>query len=170
MLSPCGVKCDECKDYRQTCRGCRADKGVVYWAKYVNQTICPIYDCCINQKKFEDCGPCEKLPCHIYYDTQDPATSREEHEVGIRLRVSLLLGTFLICVMLIAFPYSVQAGDSVSYQKLNVSTSGGQRSVHAVYVNLKDPAIKVESALAGGRVGQADQLSSIMRQKEVAAL
>lgn len=90
MLSPCGVKCDECKEYNRTCQGCRAIAGEVFWAQYVNQTICPIYDCCINQKRHADCGKCEKLPCQIYYDTQDPSITLEEHEAGINLRVSLL--------------------------------------------------------------------------------
>lgn len=91
MLSPCGVKCNECKDYQQTCQGCRAIAGKVYWVQYVNQTVCPIYDCSINQKQYTDCGKCQNLPCQIYYDTQDPSTTTEEHEAGIKLRVNLLL-------------------------------------------------------------------------------
>lgn len=92
MLSPCGVNCDECKDLNVTCKGCRFIGGQVYWAQYVNRVNCPIYDCCINQKGYEDCGKCNKLPCQIYYDTQDPSTTSEEHEAGITMRASLLLG------------------------------------------------------------------------------
>ena len=91
MLSPCGVKCNECKDFDQTCQGCRAIEGKVYWAQYVNKTICPIYHCCMTEKHHEHCGQCKNLPCQIYYDTQDPSTTLEEHEAGIKLRVSLLL-------------------------------------------------------------------------------
>lgn len=36
MLSPCGVKCDECKNYNQICKGCRAIEGKVYWALVKN--------------------------------------------------------------------------------------------------------------------------------------
>lgn len=50
-----------------------------------------MYECCINQKQYTDCGQCEKLPCQIYYDLQDPSTTLEEHEAGIKLRVRLLL-------------------------------------------------------------------------------
>lgn len=90
MLSLCGVKCDECKDYKQSCNGCQEIEGKVYWAPYVNKTVCPIYHCCRNEKQHESCGQCSDLPCRIYYDTQDPSTTLEEHEAGIKLRVSLL--------------------------------------------------------------------------------
>ena len=91
VLSPCGVKCNECKDFNQTCQGCRAIEGKVYWVQYVNKTTCPIYHCCMTEKHHEHCGQCKNLPCQIYYDTQDPSTTLAEHEAGIKLRVSLLL-------------------------------------------------------------------------------
>lgn len=90
MLSLCGVKCDECKDFNQSCNGCQAIAGKVYWAPYVNKTVCPIYHCCINEKQHEHCGQCKELPCQIYYDTQDPSVTLDEHEAGIKLRVNLL--------------------------------------------------------------------------------
>ncbi|ABI68672.1 conserved hypothetical protein [Syntrophomonas wolfei subsp. wolfei str. Goettingen G311] len=49
-----------------------------------------MYDCSINEKGFEHCGHCNKLPCQIYYATQDPSTANEEHIDGIKQRVKLL--------------------------------------------------------------------------------
>ncbi|HJA80430.1 MAG TPA: DUF3795 domain-containing protein [Candidatus Mediterraneibacter intestinipullorum] len=31
--------------------------------EYTGENICGIYDCCVNNKKLEHCGKCEKLPC-----------------------------------------------------------------------------------------------------------
>jgi hypothetical protein len=61
--------------------------------EFVGADICPMYDCCINEKGFEHCGYCNKLPCQIYYATQDPSTTNEEHIDGIKQRVKLLKET-----------------------------------------------------------------------------
>ena len=90
VLSPCGVSCDGCKDFGKSCAGCRAISGKVYWAGYVGLDICPMYKCCINEKSYEHCGHCDKLPCGIYYATQDPSTTDEEHIDGINKRVAAL--------------------------------------------------------------------------------
>lgn len=90
MMSPCGVDCSICEFYGDTCAGCREIEGNVYWAQYVGADVCPLYHCCITKKKLEDCGECNALPCHIYYDTQDPSITKEEHEAGIKLRVDNL--------------------------------------------------------------------------------
>ena len=90
MMSPCGVDCSGCQFLNDTCSGCREVEGKVYWAVYVNADICPIYDCSINKKQYSHCGECSELPCHIYYDTQDPETTKEEHEEGVRQRVRIL--------------------------------------------------------------------------------
>ena len=90
MLSPCGVDCTQCSSYRDTCAGCREIKGKVYWAGYVGAEVCPMYGCCINEKKMNHCGECAELPCRLYFDTRDPSVSEEEHEAGIRLRADTL--------------------------------------------------------------------------------
>lgn len=89
-LSPCGVDCEQCKDYLQSCQGCREIAGKVYWAGYMNLTTCPIFECCIIEKTLVHCGACEKLPCKIYYDTKDPAYTDAEHEAGIQERGKIL--------------------------------------------------------------------------------
>lgn len=90
MLSPCGVNCEECGSYRDTCAGCREIGGKVYWAGYVGAEICPMYNCSINERSLNHCGECAELPCRYYYETQDPSTTTEEHEAGIRVRVNIL--------------------------------------------------------------------------------
>jgi len=90
MTSVCGVHCDKCKDFKKTCEGCEQIKGKVYWASYVGADTCPMYDCCVNKKTLAHCGKCSELPCKLYYNTQDPAISNEEHEKGIRERVEIL--------------------------------------------------------------------------------
>lgn len=90
MVTPCGVNCSECVDFKKSCDGCRSISGKIYWAEFIGSDICPIYNCCTNQKGYEHCGHCEKIPCQIYYDTQDPSTTDEEHKEGIIQRVNLL--------------------------------------------------------------------------------
>ena len=90
MMSPCGVNCDECKGFGITCNGCTNIEGRVYWAGFLELEVCPIYGCCVNEKNLSHCGECPELPCRIYYETQDPSTTKEEHEAGIRQRVENL--------------------------------------------------------------------------------
>jgi hypothetical protein len=90
MLSPCGIKCDECKDYENNCNGCRTVLGKVYWTKFTKMNICPIFECVILKNKYKDCGECKKLPCKIYYDTKDPSQTNEEHKNNIKKRIKNL--------------------------------------------------------------------------------
>ena len=61
-----------------------------YWKKGYGKDVCPMYDCCINEKKLPHCGKCDDLPCEIHYSMQDPSTTKEEHEAGMRERVEKL--------------------------------------------------------------------------------
>lgn len=90
MLSPCGCDCQECKEYKQSCAGCREIDGKVFWAGYMDASVCPMYDCSINKKQIEHCGQCGELPCKLFYDTRDPSVSPEEHEAGIISRAANL--------------------------------------------------------------------------------
>lgn len=89
-MTLCGTYCEECDHFQNQCQGCESIQGKVYWAPYVGKEICPIYDCCINQRKLSHCGQCLDLPCHIYYDTQDPSLSKEEHDLGVIQRTNEL--------------------------------------------------------------------------------
>lgn len=90
MISLCGVQCGGCAEYGKTCEGCAAISGKVFWAGYLGLEICPIYNCCVNEKGFEHCGECGELPCPMYFDTKDPSVSDEEHKLGIQRRVAAL--------------------------------------------------------------------------------
>ncbi len=52
-------------------------------------TVCDIYDCCINKKKYAHCGQCEALPCS-YYDQDDPTKSEEENARDYRNQLKML--------------------------------------------------------------------------------
>lgn len=88
----CGIDCRMCDLYQKDCAGCNEIKGCVFWASMFNQTVCPIYDCAVNEKKYKNCGQCEKLPCEIYSEVKDPATTDEEHKARIKERVERLRG------------------------------------------------------------------------------
>ncbi len=90
MLSPCGVDCSSCNNFQESCAGCPQHEGRVFWASFVGGTLCPIYDCAINSKGLSSCAQCSELPCRLYYDTRDPATTVEEHEIGVAQRVARL--------------------------------------------------------------------------------
>lgn len=91
MISVCGVICTDCDFFKNSaCAGCEVIQGKVFWAKEVGVEACPIYDCCTGVKKLAHCGKCPDLPCEIYYDTQDPSLSEEEHISQVRQRVEIL--------------------------------------------------------------------------------
>lgn len=91
MLTACGCDCEDCQEYKDSCAGCAEIKGRVFWAPYVGGEVCPIFSCC-DRKGFENCGECDALPCHIYFDTRDPSMTQEEHEEGVRGQVKRLRG------------------------------------------------------------------------------
>ena len=95
-VSCCGIDCQKCMDALsinfpgQTCAGCNAVEGKVFWAAYLNLDTCPIYSCCRNEKQLAHCGECMELPCQIYFATKDPTLSDEEHQKSIEDRVTVL--------------------------------------------------------------------------------
>lgn len=86
--SPCGAVCAECGLYPSQCAGCRKIKGKVYWLQYIGAEVCPVYDCCVNDKKHENCGSCEKLPCAKF--TKDPTISDEQNEANLKIMTERL--------------------------------------------------------------------------------
>ncbi len=89
MINPCGCDCADCSQFRDTCEGCREITGKVYWAAYVGSDVCPIYSCC-SGNGYDHCGQCGDLPCHIYFDTQDPGMTKEQHEADVKARTARL--------------------------------------------------------------------------------
>lgn len=77
-ISCCGMICSEGEHYPSDCQGCREIKGKVFWLEYTGESCCDIYECCINQRRYEHCGQCEELPCS-YYESDDPTKTKEEN-------------------------------------------------------------------------------------------
>lgn len=88
MISVCGTDCGACDCYKTMCEGCSACEGKVFHSPQG----CAIYECVTNDKKFEHCGACDKLPCSIWTATRDPKFSDEEFEQNISMRVQTLRG------------------------------------------------------------------------------
>lgn len=78
IVSYCGVVCSECVSYPKECKGCQEIKGSVYWLQYTGESVCEIYDCCINKNKLAHCGKCRQLPCDKF-DRSDPTKTPEEN-------------------------------------------------------------------------------------------
>ncbi|MBU1219761.1 DUF3795 domain-containing protein [Myxococcota bacterium] len=90
-LSVCGVDCSECEFFKnQTCAGCNAIKGKVFWTTHLNTDVCPIYSCVSTVKNVDDCGKCGDVPCKIWKDLRDPAWDDQQHAESIRKRLDNL--------------------------------------------------------------------------------
>lgn len=89
-LSSCGMECEKCGCYGTICTGCNACGGRVFHAP--KGRACPIYECCVQKKRFVNCGKCEQLPCSIWRATRDPQLTQEEFETSIKERVKNLEG------------------------------------------------------------------------------
>jgi hypothetical protein len=85
----CGVDCAGCHLYPEQCAGCAAIEGKVYWLAYTGEAACSIYECCVNQKKLQHCGLCDKLPCENY-QRDDPSKSPEENAADHRMQIANL--------------------------------------------------------------------------------
>ena len=93
-LSVCGCDCTVCEYLKKSeCHGCSEIKGEVFWTSYISATICPIYNCVTNRRKFDNCGMCSEIPCKLWRDLKDPNCTDEEHEAGIKERVEILKKT-----------------------------------------------------------------------------
>ena len=87
-LSCCGTNCEKCRFYGNPCKGCNACEGRVFHVP--EGKICPIYECSIETKKYENCAGCKKLPCAIWRNTRDPQFTDEAFEQNIADRVKNL--------------------------------------------------------------------------------
>jgi hypothetical protein len=91
ILSACGLICDECEFFSKTCTGCINVLGSTFWAKEMMPAkVCPMYDCAVNKKGYNNCGSCNELPCKLFQDMRDPKSTEEEHQASIVVRVARL--------------------------------------------------------------------------------
>jgi len=65
LVSPCGIYCHECNEYKNGCAGCGYVKGKPSWGE------CRFYPC-VREKGIEHCGLCAEFPCNYYLSTFDP--------------------------------------------------------------------------------------------------
>lgn len=90
-ISCCGCICSDCVDFiNGKCIGCDKNTGKPYWIDTVEIEQCPFYTCCINDKQYSHCGQCNKMPCKLFYDFNDPAITKEELEKSINDRINIL--------------------------------------------------------------------------------
>ncbi len=90
-LAPvCGLYCGNCEYFGEQCRGCGHEEGKPFWTKIAGMDICPLHDCCVNQKSLEHCGLCDELPCEKFLSLRDPALSDEQFNQSIQTRQSAL--------------------------------------------------------------------------------
>ncbi len=87
-ISVCGLFCEECQFFKETCPGCDEIKGKTFWAQEIMpEKVCPIFNCAVNDNGYETCGKCSELPCNIFNELRDPNISDEEHESSISERI-----------------------------------------------------------------------------------
>ena len=65
-ISCCGQNCSACAHFPHDCVGCNEIEGRVFWLEFVDEVICPIYNCCRNSRELSDCGLCCSHPCARY--------------------------------------------------------------------------------------------------------
>ena len=91
IISACGANCNECRFYKNMCEGCFKVTGQPFWtADIFEDKTCPLFKCCVNEKKLIHCGKCSDLPCNLFYEMKDPEMSDEEHKKSVINRVDAL--------------------------------------------------------------------------------
>jgi hypothetical protein len=91
MLNVCGADCSECPQQKsgECTDTCGNLKGKVFWTKYFNVEVCPIYKCA-EEKHFANCGFCEKIPCEMWFSLKDPSLTDEQHRARLNEKILLL--------------------------------------------------------------------------------
>ena len=86
----CGIYCGNCGLLGEQCEGCGYVDGKPFWTTQITSDICPLHDCCRNQKQLEHCGLCEDFPCKIFLRLRDPNMSDEKFESSHEARQKAL--------------------------------------------------------------------------------
>lgn len=89
VVSCCGVICSECEYFEKSCKGCTDIGGKPFWLEFTGQSICDIYDCCINRNRYKHCGQCLDLPCD-FYEQDDPTKSKQENNETFQKQLAQL--------------------------------------------------------------------------------
>ena len=90
-FTPCGQDCNECHYYKKECYGCMQTGGIPFWANEIGLSICPIFNCAVNDKQLLHCGNCTEYPCKTYLNLRDPSINDKEWEKSLSERKENLL-------------------------------------------------------------------------------
>ncbi len=82
----CGIYCGECPFLGKQCTGCGSVEGKPFWTNQMPQGICPLHDCCQNQKNLEHCGLCDDFPCKTFLELRDPNMTEDEFQESLSMR------------------------------------------------------------------------------------
>ena len=86
----CGTYCGNCNFLGKQCEGCGYVDGKPFWTSQMRTGVCPLHDCCHNQKVLEHCGLCNEFPCQAFLDLRDPNMSDEEFQKSLDERQEAL--------------------------------------------------------------------------------
>lgn len=78
IVTVCGYSCSDCNHYRNECPGCTQTKGTPFWTQFAGADVCPVYDCCVNDRNLPHCGKCPDLVCERFTRFKDPDMSDEK--------------------------------------------------------------------------------------------
>ena len=82
----CGLYCGSCEFLGDKCKGCGYVAGKPLWTDHIRTKVCPLYDCCRNQRQLEHCGLCEDIPCETFLALRDPNMSDEDFQKSLEQR------------------------------------------------------------------------------------
>jgi hypothetical protein len=82
----CGLNCGDCAYVKEGCRGCNVEKGAPFWTQFAGVTVCPVYDCCVNEKRIAHCGLCKQMPCPRFTQIKDPNVTDEQELACLKAR------------------------------------------------------------------------------------
>jgi hypothetical protein len=79
----CGYSCSDCDHHGKECPGCGKTKGKPFWTAFVGAACCPVYDCCVNDRKLPHCGKCPELICERFTRFKNPESTEEEAQAAL---------------------------------------------------------------------------------------
>lgn len=77
-----------------------------------------------------------------------------------------LIFFFFVSILFLSISNSVLAKESVYYESKTVKFKGGSRTVNAIFVDLNDKSIRMESVIAKNTIGATDDLKNIAEQSK----
>lgn len=89
LLSVCGLLCNECEAFGESCGGCVRVAGRPSWVKDVGIEVCELFECAAS-RGFGTCGECDAVPCRRIVELKDPRITPEAHIDDLRARVDRL--------------------------------------------------------------------------------